>query len=285
MQKAIVTYIPVLHEGYRRFFERHKEARELFIFGNDVIAGFEHLVKDIRRLDPELVSRSIDAWKIFDRISILDEDNIKLLQDEKRPLIVSDDDLTTELVTKYFSGQPIERDTIFLRWDKKTSVEPMRVSPDIEMSNSDFDLKMMKAAHAEGEKSRDWWRRIGALALKDGEIILRAHNIYTPSEQIAYDEGDPRSNFKSGVNYESSLALHSEAWLVAQAAKLGISLQGADVYVDTFPCPPCAKQLAYAGIKRLFYRHGYNVLDGERILRSQGVQIIFVSDSSSADQT
>ncbi len=72
------------------------------------------------------------------------------------------------------------------------------------------------------------------------------------------------------------MALHAEAGLVAQAAKEGMSLKGVDVYSEAFPCPPCAKQLAYAGIKRLFYRVGYKVLDGESILRSQGVEIVFV---------
>lgn len=276
MDPVIVAYIPVLHEGYRRLFERYPEAKELAIFGNDVIAGFEHLVKDIRKLDPDLVRKSIEAWKVFDRVTVLDPSTIRRLQEEKTPLIVSDDDLTTELVQKYFSANQIKKDTIFLRWDKRTSVEPIPVSPDVTISEEEFDKEMITAAKNEGRESTDWWRRIGALAVKDGKIVLKAHNIAVPSEQTAYDEGDPRSNFKSGVHLESSLFLHAEAGLVAQAAKAGISLTGTDVYAETFPCPPCAKQLAYSGIKRLFYRTGYNVLDGERILKSQGVQIIFV---------
>lgn len=278
MTPVIVAYIPVLHEGYRRLFERHPQAKELAIFGSDVITSYEHLVKDIRKLDPELVRKSVEAWKIFDRVTILDADVIKRLQDAKTQLIVSDDDLTSELGKKYFSNNPVEKDTIFLRWDKKTSIEPLRVSPDIKMSEAEFDREMISVAQEEGARSTDWWRRIGSLAVKDGKILLRAHNIALPSDQIAYDEGDPRSNFKGGVHLESSLFLHSEAGLVAQAAKDGISLKGTDVYVDTFPCPPCAKQLAYSGIKRLFYRTGYNVLDGERILRGEGVQIIFVTE-------
>ncbi len=277
MQSVIVAYIPVLHDGYRRFFERHPETKELYLFGQEVIASYEQLIKDIRKLDPKLIQQAITAWDIFDRVYILDSAIIQKLQQNKTPLIVSDDDLTNELIIKYFRDQPVEHDTIFLRWDKKTSVEPVKISPDVIMSESDFDREIMAVAQAEGKKSRDWWRRIGAIAIKDGKIILRAHNIYIPSEQIAYDEGDPRGNFKSGLHLESSLALHAEAWLVAQAAKEGISLAGADIYADTFPCPPCAKQLAYAGIRRLYYRHGYNVLDGERILKSRGVQIIFVN--------
>lgn len=287
MPSVIVCYIPVLHEGYRKLFERHPDATELAIFGKETIASFEHLVKDIRKLDPELIKKSIESWGRFDRVRILDERTIKEFQDAKTALIVSDDDLTTELVHTHFGHNPITKDTIFLRWDKKTSVEPMKVSPDIEVSESEFDRMMIEAAAEEGQKSPDWWRRIGAIAVKDGKILFQTHSTYVPSDQTAYDEGDPRGNFKSGVNLESSLALHAEAGIIAMAAKEGVSLKGADVYSETFPCPPCAKQLAYSGVKRLFYRTGYNVLDGERILKSQGVEIIFVtaSDNSSAART
>lgn len=279
MQPVIVAYIPVLHEGYRRLFERHPDAHELYIFGSEVITSYEHLVKDIRKLDPEIVRQSITAWKRFDRVAILDGQAIEVLQKQQTPLIVSDDDITTELVQKYFASQPATVDTIFLRWDKKTSIEPVQVSPDVKISEKDFDKKMMEITFAEAEKSRDWWRHTGAIAVQDDKVLLRSHNIYTPSEQIAYDEGDPRGNFKSGVHLESSLAMHAEAGLIAQAAKEGISLKDTDVYSNTFPCPPCAKQLAYSGIRRLYYRIGYKVLDGERILRSQGVEIIFVKPS------
>ncbi|MEI7512606.1 MAG: deaminase [Candidatus Uhrbacteria bacterium] len=273
---AIVAYIPVLHEGYRRLFEKHPDAKELYIFGNDVIASYAHLVKDIRKLDPELVQKSITAWGIFDSVKILDAVSIETLQKNTTALIVSDDDLSTELAAKYFPNNPVTKDTIFLRWDKKKSIEPAAVSPDVEISEMDFDIEMINLSLEEGMLSRDWWRRIGALVVKDGTILMRAHNIYVPSEQIANDEGDPRGNFSAGEHFESSLALHAEAGLVAQAAKEGISLQGTDVYCDTFPCPPCAKQLAYAGISTLYYRNGYAVLDGERILKSQGVKIVFV---------
>ncbi len=276
MQPAIVSYIPVLHEGYCVFFDTHPEATELFLFGEDLIEEFDHLRKDIRRLDPERIRKAIQSWDRFERVEILNAATIEKLQKNGQPLIISDDDLSTALVRKFFPNHPIEVDTIFLRWDKKTSIQPVQVSPDIEMSEEAFDQEMMEAASKEGKKAKDWWRRIGAMAVKNGSVLFQAHNTYVPSDQIANDEGDPRSNFGAGEHFESSLALHAEASIVAQAAKEGISLKEADVYCDTFPCPPCAKQLAYSGIGRLFYRNGYAVLDGERILKSQGVKIIFV---------
>jgi dCMP deaminase len=273
-EKIIVVYVPVLHEGYYKLFKNHPDARNLYIFGEDVIGEYEHLIKDIRRLSPDLIKKSIEAWRIFDKVEILNEKTIKELQNH--PLVISDDDVTNELVQKYFHKNTVEKDTIFLRWDKKTSIVVGAINPDSTISSREFDKKMILAAQEEAEKGKDWWRRIGAVVVKDGKVICKKHNEYVPSDQIANDEGDPRSNFKSGLHVESSLALHAEAGIVAWAAKEGVSLQGTEIYTDTFPCPPCAKQLAYSGIKRLYYRTGYKVLDGERILKSQGVEIIFV---------
>lgn len=274
--KILIAYIPVLHEGYLELFKKHPDAKHLFLFGMDVVGEFAHLDRDIRRIDPEFVKKAIEAWNIFDTVEILNKKKIEEIAKNKTPLVVSDDDLTEELVEKYFKKNPVEKDTIFLRWDKKTSIVEGQVNPDHTISHDEFDRKMIEACKDEGKKSKDWWRRIGVIVMKGGKVIHQAHNEYVPSDQIANAEGDPRGNFKSGIHLESSLALHAEASTVAWAAKEGISLKGAVVYAETFPCPPCAKQLAYAGISKLYYRTGYKVLDAERILKSQGVETVFV---------
>jgi dCMP deaminase len=276
LDKVLISYIPVLHEGYLQLFKNHTDTKSLFLFGMDVVGEFAHLDRDIRRIDPVLVKKAIEAWNIFDTVEILTKDKIEELAKNKTPLVVSDDDLTQELVEKYFKNNPVEKDTIFLRWDKKTSIIEGQVNPDHTISRDEFDRKMIEACNEEAKKSKDWWRRIGVILVKEGKVIHQLHNSYVPSDQIANVEGDPRGNFKSGIHLESSLALHAEAGIVAWAAKEGISLKGTTVYAETFPCPPCAKQLAYAGISKLYYRTGYKVLDAERILKSQGVEIIFV---------
>jgi len=74
------------------------------------------------------------------------------------------------------------------------------------------------------------------------------------------------------VPLESQLA----AMLIAEAAKRGISLEGTNLYVTDFPCPPCAKLIARSGITRLYFSRGYAVLDGESTLKNKGVELVFV---------
>ena len=93
---------------------------------------------------------------------------------------------------------------------------------------------------------------------------------------MPYVNGDPRNNFHKGDHIEISTAIHAEAQMIAEAARKGVSLEGADMYVTVFPCPPCAKLIAFSGIKNLYCGGGYGVLDGEAVLKSKDVKIFFV---------
>ena len=101
-------------------------------------------------------------------------------------------------------------------------------------------------------------------------------NCRCPVCQLAW-AGDPRANFYKGVGLELSTATHAEARLIAQAACDGDATRGAVLYVTDFPCPPCAKLIAAAGIERLYYREGYAVLDGQDVLEGAGVEIVRVA--------
>ncbi|NCS97095.1 MAG: deoxycytidylate deaminase, partial [Candidatus Pacebacteria bacterium] len=84
-------------------------------------------------------------------------------------------------------------------------------------------------------------------------------------------DSDPRNSFHKGEHIELSTAIHAEAALIADAAKKGISLEGTQLYVTTFPCPACAKLIACSGITKLYFSEGYSMLDGEKILNDAGV--------------
>ncbi|OHA19428.1 MAG: hypothetical protein A2836_03805 [Candidatus Taylorbacteria bacterium RIFCSPHIGHO2_01_FULL_45_63] len=275
--KIIVAYIPVIHEGYWRFFEKHKDAETLYILGTSITKQYRPLVKDIRALDPELVKESLLPWKLFKNIEILEQEGFSGLTLQKSKVIMPDEDVSRDIAERSFKGTDIEFDSIFLRWDKHKSQAEQVVEIDQKISVEEFDKKIIRALGERAEKkSSDFWRRIGSAIVKDGKVILETYNKHVPSEHAPYVAGDPRSDFSQGIHVELSSSLHSEAGIIAEAARRGLALQGLDMYVSTFPCPPCAKSIAYSGIKRLFYSGGYAVLDGVPVLKDQGVEIIFV---------
>lgn len=276
MNKAIIAFVPVLHEGYRRFFEKNRQEADLYILGPQFIKEWPHLAKEIRALGPSLIKRALEAWGIFKQVFILEPAQLPRMKKTARQIIMPDEDIMRDLAQKYFPGKKIKFDAIFLRWDKHNTIKENPVQPDAKISRKKFDREMMKLVDKEAEKSSDWWRRIGVAVVKDKKVIFTCYNHHVPSQHSPYVNGDPRNNFKKGVNLELSTSFHSEAAAIAYAAKHGISLEGAEIYVTTFPCPPCAKLVAYSGIKKLYYSIGYGVLDGESILKANGVEIIQV---------
>jgi dCMP deaminase len=91
--------------------------------------------------------------------------------------------------------------------------------------------------------------------------------------------GDPRSNFDYGEAPDVYTSIHAESDLVAQAAREGVSLRGASIYVTTFPCANCARLLARAEVAKVYYEKGYSRVDAEGVLRSAEIAIIQVKDA------
>ena len=107
-------------------------------------------------------------------------------------------------------------------------------------------------------------------------ILGAAWNHHRPTEYAPYVDGDPRDAFSRGVRADLSTAIHAEASVVAQAARGGRALGGADIYVTTFPCPACARLIAESGFRRCYFTGPYSVLEGDHILRAAGVGLFWV---------
>lgn len=277
MKKIVLAYVPVLHQGYWQFFKKCAlQTDTLYIFGRELIEQFKPLTKDIRALSPEQVKEAIEGWRIFKFIHIASPLVLGYLKIAKPSILMPNEDECCAVATQYLNGCHIEFENVFLRWDKTKSLATNEVNYDRVISINDFEGETMRDAMKEGLKGTNWWRRIGAVIARDGQILLAGYNRQVPSPYTPYFEGDARSFFSRGVNIELTTDQHAEAHLISEAARRGIALEGSDLYITTFPCPICAKQVAYTGIRRCYFNSGYAMLDGERILRDKSVEIILV---------
>jgi dCMP deaminase len=278
MSEAVVAYIPVLHDGYRRFIFEHCRGRPLFVIGPTLYADYRPLAKDIRCLDAELVARSIAAWQVCSEVAVLDEEHARELAAEAPSLTLPAEDVSYRIVERFFERCEVRYDTVFLRWDKTRSAQLLRADAQQPAVDDPFIAELVELASAQAATSVDWWRQVGAaLRLADG-TLLAASNEHQPHLLSAYAAGDPRANFYKGVHLELTTAVHAEAQLIARAARDGLATRGSVLYVTDFPCPPCAKLIAAAGIERLYFAKGYAVLDGEQVLEAAGVQVIQLRD-------
>jgi len=286
MKQILFAYVPVLHRGYQEFFAKYPNA-DLYLLDREELLDFEeleYLKKDIRVLDLSLALKAIKSWNVFNvvksiKILELEQFNSSYVKPETQ-LIFTNDDIGHFIANKFFKDcQNKFFEPIFLRWDKNLMSSQNEVANDVVISKADFEQKTMVEAFKQAGKSSDWWRHVGSLIIKDGQIIMAGHNHHLPSVDQQYKNSDPRISFTSGIGADFSSSIHAEANLIALAAKKGIVLEGAEIFVTTFPCPVCAKQIAISGIKKVYYAKGYAVLDGLEILRSHRVEIVLVKFS------
>ena len=269
----VVAYIPVLHEGYRRFLERHGRGRRLFVIGPELYADYRPLAKDIRCLDAGLVAAAVASWDICSEVSVLDAERAADLARDSPPLILPAEDVSYQVVERFFPRAPVRYYTAFLRWDKTKTVQMLEPTSPHTISPAGLD-QVLGRAESEAARSIDWWRQVGAaIRFADG-TVRSATNEHVPHRMTAYVAGDPRANAFKGVSLELSTAHHAEARLIADAARVGRATEGGVMYVTDFPCPPCAKLIAAAGISELYFGTGYAVLDGEDVLRAAGTELL-----------
>jgi dCMP deaminase len=274
---ALVAYVPSPHAGYVKLFKKYRDA-DLYVLGRDLIEEHQSLVRHLPGNDPVDVRAMIGSLQIFrpGTVGMLSKAGLGGLRGYRR-IVMPDEDVSRAVAKQYLAGMPVEFDGSWrLRWDWGAASMNRRPEGETIVSRDAFDRQCMRDAHALAARSPDWWRQIGAMLVYNGSVVLAAFNRHMPSEQSAYLEGDPRSSFSPGEKIDCSLALHAEMAIVAEAARRGISTAGCDLYVTTFPCPPCANACASLGLRRLYYVDGYSLVAGADALRSKGVEIIRV---------
>ncbi len=103
-------------------------------------------------------------------------------------------------------------------------------------------------------------RRIGAIIVKNKRILTTGYNGAPAGLASCADRGEclrRKLDIPSGTRHELCYAIHAEQNAIIQAAKLGISIDGATLYCTHQPCVICAKIIVNAGIDRVMYREGY----------------------------
>jgi dCMP deaminase len=272
-KNAIIAFVPAIHSGYLNFFRKYPGS--LYILGKDFIVDFPHIERDIRTPDIEDLKKIILALGIFDDVVELTRESIQQLPSDLN-IIMPEDSVTRGVAEKYLKNREVKFDTVFLRWNRQISTIEHQILPDRIISEDDRDKLFIKMAEGEAKKSSDWWRQIGSVAVKEGEPFLFSYNENLTSSFTLDSQGDPRSDFDAGIRIDLVTTIHSEANLIATAAKQGVSLDGTSIYVTTFPCPGCARLIVKAGIKKVYYAQGYSLLDAEQILKAFDVKIVLV---------
>lgn len=119
-------------------------------------------------------------------------------------------------------------------------------------------------------------RQIGAVIVKDKRILTTGYNGAPSGVKSCKERAEclrRNLNIPSGTRHELCYAVHAEQNAIAQAAKLGISVDGATLYCTHQPCVICGKMIINSGIKRVVYRYGYPDDFSVRLFDEAGVKV------------
>ena len=103
-------------------------------------------------------------------------------------------------------------------------------------------------------------RQVGAVIVRDKRILSTGYNGAPEGVKSCKDKGEClrlKMGITSGTNLEKCYSVHAEQNAIVNAARLGVSLDGATLYCTHQPCVICAKLIVNAGIKRVVYKEGY----------------------------
>lgn len=127
------------------------------------------------------------------------------------------------------------------------------------MSRPSWDEYFMEITHLVAKRSTCLRRRVGAVIVKDKNILATGYNGAPSGVSHCLDVGCLREklNIPSGERHELCRGLHAEQNAIIQAAKHGTTIDGSTLYCTTLPCIICSKMVINAGIKRIVYEVGY----------------------------
>jgi len=119
-------------------------------------------------------------------------------------------------------------------------------------------------------------RKIGAVIVKDKRILTTGYNGAPAGVKTCVERGEcmrERLCIASGTRHELCYAIHAEQNAIIQAAKLGVSIEGATLYCTHQPCVICAKMIVNSGIVRIVYEKGYPDEFSMQLISESGVKI------------
>jgi len=145
-----------------------------------------------------------------------------------------------------------------------------------------WDEYFLELADAVSKRATCDRGRSGCVIVRDKRILVTGY-VGSPAGLPHCDEVGHL--MKTVVNEDGSKSdhcvrtVHAEQNAICQAAKLGVSVDGATVYCRMTPCRVCAMLLINCGIKRVYCERKYHAgAESEEMFNKAGVKLEFKFD-------
>lgn len=111
-------------------------------------------------------------------------------------------------------------------------------------------------------------KHVGAVLVRDRTILSTGYNGSIRGHQHCTEAGHMMEDG------HCVRTVHAEANAIIQAARNGVAIEGADIYITASPCWPCFKLVANAGVRRIVFGEFYRderIFDVAKLL---GIELV-----------
>ncbi|MGI6361605.1 MAG: deoxycytidylate deaminase [Bacillota bacterium] len=144
-----------------------------------------------------------------------------------------------------------------------------------------WDEYFMAIAYLVAQRSTCCRRKVGAVAVSpENRILGTGYNGALPGALHCDEIGCLRDKLgiPSGQRQEICRAQHAEANVCNFAARYGVALEGATMYVTAQPCTICTKAMVTCGIKKVIFDSDYPDELACELAEETGMSLIRFSD-------
>jgi dCMP deaminase len=158
----------------------------------------------------------------------------------------------------------------------------MASSDETKRKRPSWDEYFMEVADTISKRSTCDRGMIGCVAARDKRLLVSGYAGSPQGLPHCDDVGhlwEERLNADGSKSKHCIRTVHAEQNAICQAAKLGIALEGATMYLRMTPCRTCAMMIINVGIVRVVCERRYHAgAESEKMFAEAGIKLEYVYD-------
>lgn len=150
-----------------------------------------------------------------------------------------------------------------------------------------WDKRFMNLAEEIASWSSCCIRQEGAIIVQDKRIVSTGYNGAPSGVQTCVEKKScirEERHIPNGLQKNVCYAITAEVSAITSAARLGVEVKEATLYVTHHPDSDAIKCIINAGIKRIVYKYGYADEFSAELLKAAEIQCEAYSDSGFEDE-
>ncbi len=138
-----------------------------------------------------------------------------------------------------------------------------------------WDQYFMNIASVVASRSTCPRKLVGAVIVRDKTILSTGYNGSIRGMPHCSEVGHMMENDHCVAT------IHAEANAIIQAAKNGVMIDGATIYITASPCWACFKQIANSGVRRIIYGEFYRDDRIFKVAQTLGIDLVHIASQVS----